>query len=365
MNVISQDEFDDLAIFVTVVDEIQHEPFFSEDSHDILSNAGGVFAASFCHPAFLKSAILPFRKLWLQSERCAFAKMRNFVYAVHPDQRRTNAYRYWFYESYDKQLAEEVCEQPGLTVKDVIEIWIYTHAVHAGPKGVTPKDRNKAHRTLQEFDHWDRILGRARFEFQFRVHLAVIGSLFVGFARELAGPLYCKLRDENGMKPGFEANAALLHNPYPDSKLNITFDDDAFWHLDKESLEETFDRLLARQCFQSVQHFFVAFFPTRAAAIAAAGEFSTLDALLSGVKASFLKDDEKTEAKLQFRGGGGSSPGCVRFEAYDDQIIRIDEEELNKLREHYSTFRQRLQEERKYQRKRPRWAFQTRWDFSY
>jgi hypothetical protein len=48
----------------------------------------------------------------------------------------------------------------------------------------------------------------------------------------LAEPLFQKLQ-RDGMKPGFEAQAALEFNPYPHPMYRISFDD-VFWHLDKE-----------------------------------------------------------------------------------------------------------------------------------
>ena len=267
MEPVTPKEFDDLAVFVAVAEELRQEPFFSEDNHETLCKFGDdEFTAFFCHPAFLKSAVLPFRRLWLDSEPCAFKAIRDFVFKIYPDQNFASSDEFWFYDWYERELANKVCDRPDLTVKDVIEIWLYTHAVHAGPKSLGPKKiSKKSQRTLKEFDHWTRTLGREQFEFQFRLHLRLIGSRFAEFEKLLAGPLYYRLRNELGMTPGFEAEAALTYSPYPDPRFKITFDD-PFWHLNKESLEETFDRLLARQHLQSLSRMFVAFFSTRASA---------------------------------------------------------------------------------------------------
>jgi hypothetical protein len=164
------------------------------------------------------------------------------------------------------------------------------------------------------------------------------------------------------MKLSFEAEAALRYNPYSDGRFRIVFDD-PFWHLNKESIEETFDRLLARQHFNALSHLLVAFFDTRATALAALCEFVTFDSFLSGAGVSFLKGDEKTDASLQCSGGWGNSLfGSVEFEAYDGRVLRIDAGSKETLASHYSIFRARLFEERKRQSKRPRWACQNRWD---
>jgi hypothetical protein len=240
-------------------------------------------------------------------------------------------------------------------------MWLYTHAVHAGPKELQKKNSNRLHRTLQEFDQWVKTLGREQFEYQFRLHLRLIGSDYVAFANYLAQPLYYKLRNESGMSPGFEAEAAMAYNPYPDPRFRITFDD-PFWHLNKESLEETFVRLLARQVFDSVRRLFVAFFPTRASALAAVCEFSTLEFLFVGVGGSLLKEGEVPTGLLRSSGGGGFSAGSVGFEAYEDRKLRITAGEQVKLASYYLAFRKELFEERKRQGKRSRWTVESRWD---
>ena len=73
MSPVTQAEFDQLAIFVAVAEELSMEPFVSDDNHERLvqfkqSDGSQLVEAYLCHPPFLKSAILPFRKLWLSSE---------------------------------------------------------------------------------------------------------------------------------------------------------------------------------------------------------------------------------------------------------------------------------------------------------
>src|ERR1017187_6000819 len=107
-------EFDSLAIFIAVVEELRKEPFFSEDNHEHLAGDVGFF----CHPAFLKSAVFPFRKIWMSSERCAFKKrakkkshkktvelgIRDLVFRDFPDRKLLDGHRYWFYDSFEREL---------------------------------------------------------------------------------------------------------------------------------------------------------------------------------------------------------------------------------------------------------------------
>jgi len=63
-----QVDFDRLPTFVAVAEELSMEPFVSDDNHERLvqfkkSDGAQFLMAHFCHPAFLQSAILPFRKI--------------------------------------------------------------------------------------------------------------------------------------------------------------------------------------------------------------------------------------------------------------------------------------------------------------
>src|SRR5271166_2823246 len=125
----TQDEFDNLAIFVAVVEELRREPFFSEDIHERL---GGENYGIFCHPMFLKSAVLPFRKIWMSGERCAFRKgkgegIRELVYREHPDKNLLQGYYYWFYDNFDNQLSTSFGYNWATETKqEVIDLWLNT-----------------------------------------------------------------------------------------------------------------------------------------------------------------------------------------------------------------------------------------------
>ena len=82
------------------------------------------------------------------------------------------------------------------------------------------------------------------------------------------------------MTPGFEAAAALKYSPYPDPRYRITFED-VFWHLDKESMEETFDRLLDRHTYGILKGFLRGYFETKPDALAAVCEYLTFPAMLA------------------------------------------------------------------------------------
>jgi len=63
------------------------EPFVSADNHEKLAqfkDAGGSdrVIAFFCHPAFLKSVLMTFRKLWWDSEPREFERFASSCFAL-------------------------------------------------------------------------------------------------------------------------------------------------------------------------------------------------------------------------------------------------------------------------------------------
>jgi hypothetical protein len=361
MSPVTQAEFDRLAIFVAVAEELSMEPFVSDDNHERLvqtskSSGSHLIMAHFCHPAFLKSAVLPFRKLWLSSETCAFEKVRDFVFLTHPDQKETSGYRYWFYDTYSRQLAEPAAhEWAEESRRDILDIWLYTQAVHVGKKEIG-KGKNIGRFTLQDFDQWAERIGRERFEFLFRSSLRVIAFVYIQFLKKLARPLFALLTRENGMVPGFEATASLKYNPYPDPRYRITFDD-PFWHLDKELIEDTFDRLLTRHTYSVLQSFLQAYFEGRPDALAAVCEDTSFPAMLERTGAVLLKPGEVVEDRwlmCQHSAAWGTPFGPIKFEVYQGRKVRFSEGGERMFAEVYAEFRKCLFEERKRQR-RQRW----------
>ena len=80
-----------------------------------------------------------------------------------------------------------------------------------------------------------RGLVEEKFEFLFRSSIGTVGWYYIEFEQSLAFPLFRTLRDEQGMKPSFEADMALKYNPYPSPDYKIIFDD-------MKSLRNSFER---------------------------------------------------------------------------------------------------------------------------
>ena len=356
----TQDEFDSLAIFVAVVEELRQEPFFSEDNHEKL---GGEMAAVFCHPMFLKSAVLPFRKIWMSSERCAFQKgqgegIRDLVFRVHPDKNLLKGYRYWFYDDFDKHLTTSFGYGWATESKhEIIDLWLNTQLAHTGPMNF-PNPTKKKQFSLADFNTCDARIGREKFEFLFRSSIATVGHSYISFEEILAFPLFTKLRDEQGMKPSFEADVALKYNPYPDPKYKIHFDD-VFWHLSRETMEDSFCRLLARQRFDALQHFLRPLFDKAKEAFNCVSKSETLDALLKEAQVTILSEKPDMMFKACFTKNTflelGKRPRTVKIDVFEGRRVLFYNDSQSVLSDVYIEFLSALKKARRQQRQPDKW----------
>lgn len=369
----TQPEFDSLAIFVAIVDELRHEPFFSEDNHNKLS---GNNSAVFCHPMFLKSAVLPFRKIWMSSERCSFIKdnpdikdegIRELVFREHPDKKLTAGYHYWFFEHFQKDLATSSGYGWATeSKKEIIDLWLNTQLAHTGPMNFSHNPQSKPKKppkkkqfSIDDFNACDARIGREKFEFLFRSSIGTIGHSYISFAEILAIPLFEKLRHD-GMKPSFEAEVALKYNPYPDAKYGIQFDD-VFWHQSRETPEETFLRLLARQRFSGLGDLLRALFDKADEAIDFVGKCETFDALLKDANVVILTGNPVWDSTFKGRFNANSYPELGRQSrtggvvAFAGRKICFQDAAESVLRDVYLEFRVAFDEARKRQRQPDKW----------
>jgi hypothetical protein len=291
-------------------------------------------------------------KIWLPSETCAFEKVRDLVFQTHPEQHQLLGYRQWFYDIYSQQVDGPADhEWAKESRRDILDIWIYTQAIHVGKKELE-RAKTFGRFTLQDFDQWAKRIGREKFEYLFRSSLRAIAFVYVQFLAKLAKPLFFLLQRDYGMAPGFEAAAALKYNPYPDPRYRITFED-LFWHLDKESMEETFDRLLERQAYGILKGFLRGYFVTKPVALAAVCEYANFSAMLQTTGAILLKQDEAMQDQLMchYQLGSGTAFGPVDFKVYAKRKVRFVGDSEKALADAYAHFRSSLFEERRHQRR--------------
>ena len=127
-----------------------------------------------------------------------------------------------------------------------------------------------------------------------------------------------------------------------------------FWHLSRETIEETFDRLLKRHRFNGVRDFLRALFPKKQEALTHVCEVDTLDAIMERSKAVILEEGSIPNGGLVCRSctntGYGHAQGSIFFDVYQGRQVRFRDNSREVLSRSYLELRANLLEERKQQR---------------
>jgi len=372
----SPSDFDRLTLFVAICEEMRHEPYFSFDVHERLFGLGPdgskVSKAKFVHPVFLKSAVLPFRKLWLASDESSFAGekgarngIRDIVFgwfdvhglqAIGEDDFNYPSRKQWFTERYDWLLSTNALEhylplvkgkfEDELTVSKVLDVWINAEVVHVSKKTRTQKTKTNQADRLQ-FESFASLLGHELFEYLFRINVRSIGCEFQEFGQKLAIPLWQHLREKESMTPSFDARFALTYNPYAHEESLIEYKDH-FWHLDKETPGATLLRLLARHDFHGFATFLKNVYPRKSAAIEAILVNPTFAGVVEQGHSSILplENDSSPDYSASFLGNGTfglNGGGQIRYQIHKNEergvTLRLHCEPKSALQDIYSALR--------------------------
>jgi len=160
-------------------------------------------------PHFCSQRSCPSEKLWLSSETCAFQKIRNLVFQTHPAKTRSLSIATRSTTCMRTSLMNQRTANGRRSHDDVLDIWLYTQAIHVGKKELE-KGKTSGRFTLQDFDEWAERIGRQRFEYLLRSSLRIIAFVYIQFLKQVARPFFALLYREYGMTPGFEASAMRL-----------------------------------------------------------------------------------------------------------------------------------------------------------
>jgi hypothetical protein len=121
--------------------------------------------------------------------------------------------------------------------------------------------------------------------------------------------------------------------------------DDVFWHLNRETAEETLERLLARQKFNDLQFLLHGLFhQKKQEAIACIQKVETFDAMLNASRTIILEKDSQTESQLLRRSG--------KCDVFEGRVVRFHHDAKVVFSRDYVELRARFFELRKQQRQR-------------
>lgn len=159
----TQEEVDAVAFFAEAVTELSNSAFIQEEFQSLSfspgNSNGSQDGATFPDSDVVKSALVPFRRVWHQGEPCYFRRVANILYK-HQEYTRHFLRPLAFDD--DTALVNQMwlreCE---LSPSDVINLWLNTRYHHVGKSKMAGKF------TREDFERYEQKIGPVRFEFIF------------------------------------------------------------------------------------------------------------------------------------------------------------------------------------------------------
>ena len=244
---VTQKEVDNVAAFVQAVRELKTEPFFGEDE------LYGIQVSPKIHidvgtPANLKSALAPFRRIWMESEPCNFNCVYNILYR-NCENDQLQGLMAECRANLEKSKKDWLFPigPPELTPQKTVEVWLNTRYAHIGQSSRQGKF------TSEDFAKFEKTIGSAQFEFFFRLAVRSIGTSYINLLQfaELALEQWAK---NNGIKPTHPTTSSfgVVGTEVTGDGTTITRDTPG-WSPTQESSEARCDRLLRRKRFHNLE----------------------------------------------------------------------------------------------------------------
>jgi len=192
---VSQEDVDAVAHFVEAVQELRRSPLLIEEYRDLRLVVRDKIAPpspeGFPSPEHVSAMLIPFRRLWQEGDPCYFRKVVKILKKANPSM--ASLIDSFVYS--DKTAVLPFFRDAPLSPSATITIWLNTKYMHVG------KSASVGKYTRQDFERYEREMGKARFEFCFLQAVCEVSRSF----RNLEG--YCRmfLTDcrEKGLNPSF------------------------------------------------------------------------------------------------------------------------------------------------------------------
>ena len=233
---ITQDEIDQLGLYLEIIEDMSFEPFYSKDEKMSLSGGNEEKEFYMGDRAHFRSALISFRRLWMNDEPSNYNRVAKIVDKYRPKTKN------FYLQQIDDRLNKDglMFGPPNMTSKDLLELWINCVFAHGG------QSRNKR---LQR-KHFDEAVekhGIGILEWNFRsiVRFAGMGMIKMGF--QYIQPFLSEVYGVTGKQESF-----IRSSPFGRSIQEITDENDVLYRrastkfYSDESAENRLQRVLKR-----------------------------------------------------------------------------------------------------------------------
>jgi hypothetical protein len=231
----SPDEVDSLASFVEAIAELEAEPFFSRDEPRTLSATGDKFTYRLGDRSHFRSALITFRRIWMQREAENFDRVCSIISKHTPPP--SNGFLVFERDAVRREL--------DVTNRELVDLWLNAVFAHSGLRGTT-KLRHRFDLVIERY-------GNGRLEFAFRQIVFTLGLHYRNI-KGLAQNLLKHWKAEFGMSPSFQAGS-----PFGTKRRERTTDGDLIVressseYYSEETYDQRFTRILGRSEFHNLE----------------------------------------------------------------------------------------------------------------
>jgi hypothetical protein len=247
----TQQEVDCIAAYVEAATELQKEPFFHRDEKRGLQFGGeGNFSFYFGDRFHFRSALVTFRRIWMNDESSNFNHCCNILwrYLPNPQNPLLQSWR----ETVKQTVSAKAFQPPipvkdeNLTVTQLIDLWLNAVFAHVSIE--------KEMDTRHKFDGYLKKYGQAFLEYPFRTAVFQLGLAYMNMARHNATPFLRYWEEQGTLMPSFTIGAPFgdkMHEVTPEGHVVVRKGSSRFYN--EETVEQLFERVISRHEHSSIK----------------------------------------------------------------------------------------------------------------
>jgi hypothetical protein len=245
----TQHEVDSLAAFIEAAEELQEEPFFGPDEKRTLGHDGRQEYVSVGDRFHFRSALVSFRRIWLNDEASHFYRICNTIDKLC---REELCVKFWMQTIRDQHRRTEEARTmrvDSLTNKELVDLWLNAVFAH---NNIAQKRKQPKRFDRVDFERHAKDHGYVFFEYSFRDAVWQFGLCYLNLLRCIARPILADWKDKHGLSPSFEIGAPFGRG-MEETKDGVRITRKAstqYWSL--ETPEQKLQRLLMRREFEQL-----------------------------------------------------------------------------------------------------------------
>jgi hypothetical protein len=233
---IPQDDVDRLALYLEIIEDMSFEPFYSKDEKMSLSGATEEREFYMGDRAHFRSALISFRRLWMNDEPSNYKRVAKIVDRYRPGTKGSHI------SQIDRNLYKDglIFGPSDMTRKDLLELWINCVFAHSGQSSKKKLQRRDFDKAVEKY-------GIGILEWNFRNIVSWAGKEMIKMGFEYIQPFMDEVVALTGKRETFNRSS-----PFGRSIQEVTKSNDVIYrkasskfHSD-ESAEHRFVRVLKR-----------------------------------------------------------------------------------------------------------------------